>query len=198
MATATLAGRPFRLDPQSMRWTFETKARAFKTIGGKVVQVIGTQMSDLFISGSFGVGGWEEQAKFLDDMKKLGDLQVSNPDAEPHRFLYPAKSLDFLVYLKAYSSNGGPAVTLDVGTFAPTWELTLFIVQDNTGLHHIATDIFLARLAQNTFGWKQTKYNGPMSFDEVMSTTGGLNPLDYLKAKFGASASANTGQGGGG
>lgn len=165
MGDAMLAGRTFRIDPTSIQWSFRTKANDIPTMGGKVVQVFGTKISDMVLEGSFGVGGWQQQEEFLAEMKKLGTDQAinsltSNSDAPPHRFIYPPRGWDFLVYLKAYSSpDGAKAVVLTPENFNPKWRLTLFILESNADLTTVAHNSYIARLAKG-LGWKESAYNG--------------------------------------
>jgi len=165
MGLATLGSHTFRIDPSSAEWKYSVKTCDIKTVGGKVVQVFGARIEDMTITGSFGVGGWQEQAAFLEAMKTIADAQVSSAlvsqsTAEPLRFLYPPKGWDFLVYLTAFSDPAGSSsVHLEDTNFAPEWSLTLFVVEDNSGLHQVASDAFIARLAAG-MGWHQSVYNG--------------------------------------
>lgn len=187
MGLATFDGVPFRLDPTSASWDFSIKTNVINTVGGRVVQVIGVDLGDMTVVGTFGVGGWREQAAFLDRMKQIGERQVNNPTAPPMRFLYPPKGWDFLVYLRAYTqptSPMGSSVYVANEEIAPQWALTLFMVEDNTGLKQVAQDSYIARIAAG-LGWQQTKYNGPLTTQEVESTLGGLSITDYLAKQFG-------------
>lgn len=172
MGQATLAGRPFRLDPNSVSWNFSTKAADKPTVGGKVIQVYGTQISDMTITGEFGVGGWQQQEAFLKEMKEMGAKQarvarLSRSQAQPFRFTYPPRGWEFLVYLKAYSNpEGGRAVRHEPGIFNPKWQLTLFIVEDNSGLKLVAQNAYISRLVKG-MGWKRTDFNGPVDFIPV-------------------------------
>ena len=189
MGLATLGSFTFRLDPESVEWDYRIKYVDKKTVGGKVVQILGATFGDMRLEGSFGVGGWEEQADFLAKMKALADQQVKdasvvNSSAEPLQFRYPPKGWDFLVYLRAYTNPRGPAsVRLATEEFAPRWGLTLFIVEDNTGLRKVAADRIIARLSAG-LGWKQTKYNGPMDMTEVSATLAGRGIQGYLQEEF--------------
>lgn len=162
MGQASLGGRPFRIDPTSISWSYKAKTKEVPTVGGKVVQVFGTDISDMTVSGQFGIGGWQQQAAFLQEMKNLWEEQASSSTQimPPHRFMYPPKGWDFQVYLKAYTSPDGPtSVVLDNKIFNPKWTLTLFIVEDNADLKTIASDLYIARLAKG-LGWTQNEYNG--------------------------------------
>lgn len=187
MGLATLDGVPFRLDPTSATWEFAIKTNIIDTVGGRVVQVIGVDLGDMTVVGTFGVGGREEQGTFLERMKAIGDRQVHDPGTPPMRFLYPPRGWDFLVYLRSYSQPGAPgadSVYVANEIIAPRWALTLFLVEDNAGLKRVAQDAYIARIAAG-LGWEQTKYNGPLTTEEVHATLGGLSITDYLTKQFG-------------
>jgi hypothetical protein len=191
MGTAVFAGRTFRIDPDTISWSFKSKTADWPTLGGKVVQVFGTKISDMTVNGSFGVGGWQQQLEFLQQMKDIGSEQAKRGRtprslAPPFHFTYPPRNWDFMVYLKSYTSPDGPrAVVQSPANFSPKWRLTFFIVEDNSGLRRVAQDVYIARLAKG-IGWQQTIFNGPMSLDEVTQVvrpgdvgtggTPGINP----------------------
>jgi len=190
MGVATLGPHTFRLDPHLVSWDFSISSKEIQTIGGKVVQILGARLGDMTVAGSFGVGGWQEQARFLEEMKALGADQVatqriSNSTATPTRFTYPPLGWDFLVYLTEFSQPGaGNSVGLDNKIVAPQWQLTLFIVSDNAGLRQIAADVYLSRLVEG-IGWKQTPYNGPMTFADVNTAMGGKSDNEYIAERTG-------------
>lgn len=180
---ASLAGRPFRLNPTSINWSFEAKVADIATVGGKVIQVLGTKVSDLVVSGTFGRGGWREQAEFLDWIKQVADRQVENKP--PVHFRYPAYGWDIPVYIKAYTTpDGGRSIVLDNGIVAPRWDLVLFVVNSSATLEKVATDAYIARMAKG-IGWKQTEYNGPLGIHALVETLGGMSVEQYLEQAYG-------------
>jgi hypothetical protein len=183
MGVASLNGRLFRLDPVSVQWTYKIKTAVYETIGGRVVQIIGVMFGDMTLTGSFGVGGWQEQQVFLTDMRAMADSQVAssftvvNPHltAPPVRFLYPPKNWDFLVYLKDYSQPGGEggSVTVANEIINPQWMLTLAIVEANSSINALgaaAVNDYVSRLSQG-LGWASTaelrSYQGTISQQEA-------------------------------
>jgi hypothetical protein len=164
MGLAVLGPHRFRLDPSSVSWQFTIKTNAFETIGGRVVQVYGTDIGDMTVTGSFGVGGYTEQLAFLESMRGLGENQAitarATTNKPPLHFLYPPRKWDFLVYLKDFSQGGGESVQVAPDNVAIPWTLTLFIVEDNSNVKKVAQDAYIARLAAG-LGWKLTDYNGP-------------------------------------
>lgn len=179
MALATLGGVPFRIDPDSVVWDFSMKVARKRTVGGTVVQVYGTDLGDMRVSGVFGHGdpsrgdtaGWEDQERFRAQVERWLDASISTSGGRPLRFAYPSRSWDFQVLLKAYTArDGSDAVRQDVATFNPGWSLVLFIVEDSTrqvvaGIK----DLYITRLMAGV-GWKQSAYNGPLTQAEVDQT----------------------------
>lgn len=182
MGVASIGGRVFRLDPTSVRWTYEVKVADLKTVGGKVVQVYGADIGDLVVTGAFGAGGWREQVRFLGEMQKIGATQVANAlsasSADPVSFIYPTKNWNFLVYLKEFGDPDGGSVSYSNTNFNPKWTLTLQVADDGDGaLRTMAMDSFIARLSDGV-GWKRTDYNGILTADEQAAVAQGLSIYD--------------------
>lgn len=198
MGTATLGGRRFLVDPSSVSWQFATKTAVTQTVGGQVVQVFGTDLGDMTVSGVFGNGdrargdheGWQEQERFRAQVEAWIDGHVVT-SGRPLRFLFPARRWDFQVLVRGYTSGqGGEAVQHDPAVFNPSWTLTLAIVQDST--RRVVTgirDLYLQRLMAG-IGWKQSSYNGPMTQAEVDATLApfGGDLKSYLAEQFNQAA----------
>jgi hypothetical protein len=170
LANASLAGRVFRINPNSVQWDYVCKIAEKPTIGGMVVQAIGAELGDLVVTGEFGTGGWQEQNDFFAHISLKAERQAQFAKREPERFIFPAKGWDFLVYIKAYTQPGAfSSVVYANEIINPPWQVTLFIVEDNSPIK-VGTDSailqYLNRLAQG-LGWEQTKYNGPMTPAEI-------------------------------
>ncbi len=169
MSYGSLGGVPFLVDPESVSYHFDIKASATPTVGGRVVQVFGTKISDLFVTGSFGLGGWEAQQAFLDGIIQQMQAQegVLGPSgfwqqATPIKFSYPPRNWDFDVYLIGFQQPGSESsVVLDNEIINPQWTLDLFIVNDNGGLvaeTNTALSSYLNKIAQGV-GWVPNIYN---------------------------------------
>lgn len=172
MPVASLAGRPFRLNPLSVAWDYTVKTSETPTVGGIVVQVFGVDLGDMTVQGTFGSGGWREQEAFLAEMKKLADRQASNPEDASFRFFYPDRGWNFQVMLREFTETGGTSSVVGSNeNFAPKWTLRLFILEDNSPVRVVqdaALLQYLNRLSSG-LGWQQTKYNGPITDSEVAS-----------------------------
>lgn len=189
VAQATIGGVPLRINPHSVKWTFEMKVQQYETVGGRVVQIYGTEMGDMTVQGQFGNGdiakgdmeGWQEQARFAEQVKAWAEGAQKN--GRPLRFLFPAKKWDFQVYIKAYSSPDGNSVNLSNGIFNPKWTLTLFIVEDATGtVVGNIKDTFIDRLMHG-IGWKRTAFNGPMGESDSLLNVWQQLAEDYKAGK---------------
>lgn len=180
MGVATLGNWIFRVDPVSIQWPIKIKSAYQPTIGGRVVQVYGAEPGDLTVSGTFGVGGWAEQEKFLSAMKVLAKDQINGP---PVKFTYPTRGWDFSVYLLNYTDGGATSVTHSAGLINPRWNLTLAISENNLDIKTVGINAYLNRIARG-LGWEINKYNGPMSWEEVqqaISAVGVSNVTDYFR-----------------
>ena len=193
MGVATFAGRTFRIDPESVSWDFKVKTNDIPTVGGKVIQIYGTTISDMTVIGSFGKAGWQGQMAFLDRMKKIASAQaqqgkVSRSAVPPARFSYPPRKWDFLVYLSGFNGVGQEkAIRHHNSEINPKWKLTLFIVEDmsDLGVKKVAQNAYISRLSKG-IGWKRTAFNGPFGQENISQTTGvdGSNSSDSIGSDF--------------
>jgi hypothetical protein len=180
MGLATLGGIPLVVDPDSVARSFKMKTAQHDTLGGKVIQVFGTSLGDMTVSGSFGVGGWQERDQFTAQIKKWIQADIDRARSQPLRFSYPSRAWNFLVHVKAYSGTSGEFTHSD-REINPTWTLVLFIVEDSTGkVVKGIQDLYISRLMDG-IGWKQTPYNGPnqAQVDKLLAPYGG-SVVKYL------------------
>lgn len=192
MGTATLGfpGGPsvaFRIDPDSITWSFEVLTNVTETIGGRVIQIIGSYLDDLVIQGSFGQDhstsqgeSWRQAEAFLQLITRLMEYQSQDANQQslmhpPAVFTYPPKNYRFNVYVKDFSdaANPGASIVLASGKFNQRWQLTLFIVQDaSTSLIQAgssggvinqqaaaAVAAYMARISDG-IGWSYNQYTG--------------------------------------
>lgn len=85
---------------------------------------------------------------------------------------------DMMVYIKSLrDSTSQYTITHESGKFSYGYTLTLFIVEDNTGvLKQGVTDAFIQRLSEGV-GWKySTDYNGPQNAADVQAYLGANSP----------------------
>ena len=201
MGQALLDGVPLQIDPDQVQWAYRMKIADTKTLGGKVVQILGTELGDMTVTGVFGAGdrtmgdteGWQAQQRFAAWIKSMS--RTAEKTLLPVRFVYAPRKWDFHVFVKRLDQE-----PYENQTFNPRWNLTLFIVQDNTGtVVKGIRDLYIERLMAG-IGWKQTDFNGPRTQGEVDAITGG-DLQGYLQGQFEGIASGQqpgTGTGGGG
>lgn len=165
MSEAIFCGQPFRLDPESVRVGYRMKTARVQTIGGEVVQVLGTTHDTLSISGSFGKGGFVEQRAFLKRMYAIAFYQADSTPGT-FRFTWVEKGWDFAIALESYTNPDGPhSVEVNQRIINPKWTLGLYVLDDGGALLTPAgsgADSFIQRLSTG-IGWHQTDFNGPDS-----------------------------------
>lgn len=81
-AHLTLGSLSWRVDPNSVDWSFQMDTARIETIGGQVVQLLGSTLSDLTVQGDFGQDtnnkqeSWQLANTFHIAIKKMMDQQV--------------------------------------------------------------------------------------------------------------------------
>lgn len=186
VAQMTLGGLPMRTKPTEVRWNFKMKTVETRTMGGKVIQVLGTTLGDLTVRGAFGTGnrakgdteGWQQQHRFRRLVESWTSVQETRGHPKSLRFTYAPRKWDFEVYIKSFAP-----VHMDVREINPLWELVLFPVDEGSRkIVEAVKDLYIKRL-MNGVGWKQSAYNGPTQA-EVDATLGGRSVLEYLSQGF--------------
>jgi len=191
MAEGTLGGIPFRIDPSAIYWTYQPKVAVIETVYGKVIQVFGSTLSTVGVTGYFGTKGafedsnfdesWKGQLQFLEQVKSWEEQQVGEwtgsagtvtstgqgiTNGNPIRFTFPPLGIDMMVYIISYLQ---PGETFSIRTspeiFNAGWQLTLLVYQQNSVLSTV-NDGNMAHHIQRisgTFGWYPNKFNGPVA-----------------------------------
>lgn len=187
MAQARLGNYTFLVDPSSVRWDYRVRMSEQHTIGGRVIQVFGTDLGDMVVTGTLGRGdtskgdteAWEAMERFLDKIEDLAEQSAQSQGKVVHRFSVPNKGWAFDVYIKSVSP-----VTYSNEAISPQFTLTLFIVEDITGkVTKGITDKYLERLTKG-IGWSQSEYNGPTEkeVEEMLAPHGGSPGKAYKQA----------------
>lgn len=202
IATLGFASGPkmvFRLDPSDINWNFQIITNVQETLGGRVVQVIGANLSDLIVVGQIGeqrgkthYTSWQLAEGFFGKVKQMMDYQSKGSDGqgkmgEPAIFTYPPLKIRFFVYIKDFQDlDGGNGITHRSGKFSYGYQMTLFIVQDGsdqrvdagTDSHGVlnrkrqqAIENYMSRIADG-IGWKYSdKFNGPSLLSGIGGTS---------------------------
>lgn len=184
MATATLGDWQFRISPESVSFDFNVRTRSIPTIGGKVIQILGVDVSEMTVNGSFGKGGRVEQQRFLEWCLARTRAQTEE-DKAVVRFRMPDKGWDFAVKIKALTDSGGrSSVSLRNDNINPQFTLVLHLEDDLQGITELkraAEASYIASLSRGV-GWKRTEYNGPLTSEEIIEAKGGtLGLVTFLR-----------------
>jgi hypothetical protein len=197
-----------------------------ETIGGRVIQVIGSRLEDMTVTGSFGQDhstprgeSWRQAEAFLSMVQQIMDFQASDATDQakmhpPAVFTYPAKNWRFSVYVKDLSDadTPGASVVLTPGKFNQRYQLTLFIVQDSsTALVRAgesngvidkqaaaAIDAYMARISDG-IGWHFSQYAGLANSTQLNNDIAAelaLNPQAYNLPGSAAGTGTQGGSGG--
>jgi hypothetical protein len=188
---ATLNDVPFDVDPSSVSWDYRIHTSDAPYLGGKVIQVFGSSIGDITVSGSFrGPRPIEAQDAFLKRMKALGNAQL-NDLRNTIRFQWPEQRWDMQCYLMSYTNpDGADSIVYAPEIFAPKWTLQLFPITGTDQLKTAAVSNFIDRLSAG-IGWRPGKYNGGSAADvqQALSASGTSNLSDYVKRAFGITQS---------
>ena len=165
-ATARLGPLTFAVDPLGVKWNFRMRVNEHETVGGRVIQVSGTDLGDMTVRATMGNGfsadqqGWEALARFRTDVEDLAE--ASARDRNPtYRFTVPVMNWAFDVQIKSFSP-----VVYSNESDSPEFTMILFIVQDVTGrVVRGVQDRYIERLTKG-IGWARSEYNGPTE-DEI-------------------------------
>ena len=195
MSRATLGfeGGPsmtFRLNPQEIDWKFDIITAVTETLGGRVIQVVGSDLSDIVITGQLGevrgtrhIESWKLAEAFFAKIKEMMKYQAVGADkygkmGQSAVFTYEPLGIRYNVYIKDIQDpDGGGGVTHRPGKFSYSYVLTLFIVQPRSarivaagetsdGVVDVAREKaiqdFMARISDGV-GWKFSEtWNGPL------------------------------------
>lgn len=188
MPFAQLGNLKFRIDPSSVSYDYSIDYSVIDTLGGQVIQVLGSTIGDLVIRGDFGqkrshkvtgpsAQSWELAESFHASIRQMMDAQTlphqgGGPSHQPVRFTYfdGTHDWDFKVLIKGIEDMGGTgSIEHKTGKFSYSYQLTLFIVEDRSlKLKKITTDQFISRIS-NGLGWKRSGFNGSGWLDDAIN-----------------------------
>ena len=175
----------FRLNPDAVDWNFQVKTAVIDTLGGRVIQILGADLSDLTVRGRFGNrqvkdAFWQDAEDFTTAMRQM--ITYQHRDAigqgkmhEPAVFNFPSQGWRFQVYIKGITDGQGQfAIQHTAGKFSYDYVLTLSIYNDLSNTSRIigksngtitqsksaAVQGYMDRIFDG-IGWKASNYNGP-------------------------------------
>lgn len=179
--SASLGGIPFHSGPDEVRWDYSMRIKETKTLGGKVIQILGVDLGDMTVHGRFGVNrgkgdteAWQDEARFRKHVREWTKRASNQHNPAPVRFTFAPRGWDFRVYIKSLSST-----THDVRNPAPEFTITMHVLEDGArALVKDTKDLYLHRLMAGV-GWKQTDYNGPTD-GQLQNLIGTGSVGDYI------------------
>lgn len=166
LASLGFAGGPalnFRIDPDSIEYNVKVHTSVTNTVGGRVIQVLGSSVSDVTVQGSIGEShyrgkgsngehagvSWKMAVDFFQYVQSMQMLQSAGANTpgsanngkgfflKPATFVYSPKGLRFQCYIKSIidpAGDGTAGVVHKVGRSNYQYVLTLFPVQDSGDL----------------------------------------------------------------
>lgn len=180
-----LDGTEFMHGAENYRWDYRLRMSSVKTIGGKVIQLFGVTMGDMSVTVQF--ASPQEQQEWFVKIKSIMDNQIpvmGQRAATPVRFVWNEQNIDCMVFVKDVTQEGESVmISATNESFAPKWNISLFVEEDNTGIRQVAQDsakaAYIRRLAAG-LGWVQSEWNGPeenAEFEQAVETN---TVLTYL------------------
>lgn len=159
MATASLGGYSFDIDPSTAKWSYELNTNKIETYGGTVVQILSRNIGDLTITGYLSSKGltnatrYDRMKEFERQMQSIMDYHVANNESV--RFYFPILGWDGKVFLKNVSNlSYNPRVS------AISYQLTMFVDTGFSTIQEAATTDALNTI-QDGVGWTRNIYNTP-------------------------------------
>lgn len=195
LGTVTIGGVLLPVNPQELKWDYSVRISTQKTIGGRVVQLLGWNMGDLVVSGKFGAFGVERQQHIFEHLNTIAGQQApkyGESPAKPVRFLWPEMGWDFWVFIKSMTQTGaGVSVERNQRIHSPGYTLTMFVYEDNGDIVKAvggsAATQYLKRLTAG-LGWSQSAWNGPETSQDLQDTLQGNTIMDYAFSEYGLTA----------
>lgn len=149
----------FRIDPESIDYNIQVHTSVTQTVGGTVIQLLGTSISDVTVAGSIGEDhtrgrdtdgthkgvSWKLAEEFFQSIQEIQQISArgsTTPGSatgtnfiQPVTFLYSPKSIRFQCYIKSIidpDGDGTAGVVHKVGRANYRYVLTLFPVQEGS------------------------------------------------------------------
>ena len=162
VASIGFAGGPsirFRIDPEALDFNIKVHTSKIDTVGGRVIQVLGSSVSDVIVRGSIGEShsrgrdtdgehkgvSWKMAIEFFAAIQEMQQLQSAGSNfpgsksesifLKPVTFVYSPKGIRLQCYIKSIvdpAGDGGAGVVHKVGRSNHQYVLTLFPVQEGS------------------------------------------------------------------
>lgn len=149
----------FRIDPESIDYNIQVHTSVTQTVGGTVIQLLGTSISDVTVAGSIGedhtrgrdIDGvhkgvsWKLAEEFFQNIQTIQQISAMGSTIpgsatksgliQPVTFIYSPKSIRFQCYIKSITDpagDGTAGVVHKVGRANFQYVLKLFPVQEGS------------------------------------------------------------------
>jgi hypothetical protein len=107
------------------QWAYQDNVASTDTIGGRVVQLLSVQITDLSVTSV--AGGRRELQKVADGIKSIMNFHIKTQ--RPARFVVPSRAWHMSVYVRAM-----PQIGWDVAATTYPYQLSLAILDDISGV----------------------------------------------------------------
>jgi len=143
-------------------WGYKENAVSRDTIGGRVVQLLSVQVTDLTITSV--AGGREELQRVTEGIREIMEYHIST--LRPASFRVPSRAWDFRVYVTAL-----PQVGWDVASTAYPYQLQMAVDEDLTGVKQREVQTAALDRLYAGIGYVPSVHGGdPKGFSEIVQT----------------------------
>lgn len=163
----------FRNDPNSIEWTYNLITHQEDTYGGRVIQLLGVNISSITVTAVAGSGGPEYRREVGYFFRNL--LMFQRDTQQPSVFAYPTRRFSFKVYVQAFQFQ----TSLDEDPSRP-FVMSLQVVEEVTNT--ITKSIMSAELKKlnDGVGYQASQFTNPdlqgrVANDDNTSTDGTYN-----------------------
>lgn len=176
------------INPYSAQWTYQHNVSSTDTLGGRVVQLLSVQLTDLVITSV--AGGRRQLQEVAINIREIMNYHVHT--SLPAKFVVPSRAWRFGVYVRAMPSMGW-----DVGSTTYPYQLSMAIVDDLEGIKtRQVTRAALSRLAEG-IGYDPAVHGGnTAAFTDLVDTVLKMAPELVPSAGSGGGAGTDSQWGG--
>ena len=150
------------VNPYTAQWGYEENSVSQDTIGGRVVQLLSVQVTDLSVTSV--AGSRSELQRVAEGIRSVMDYHIRT--SCPANFRVPSRAWDFRVYVAAM-----PQVGWDVASTAYPYQLNMAIDEDITGVQKKKLEIAALDRLFKGIGYTPEVHGGdPKGFDRIVKT----------------------------
>lgn len=161
IASLTHDGRTlrFRTNPNEFRWDYTLKRRVDQTYGGRVVQLLGTNIDNFSFKADAGGGRWDYLQRVSSFMR---DVMIAQRNGNPATFEYTTRGWKLNCYIVSVPFQDAVEEVLR------EFEIQMKVQEDVSNmLTKNSLDAELRRLSDG-IGFRRSKYNDPKLGDQQL------------------------------